>query len=459
MRAALSFSCLLLLLALALNLSGGSYDSWILARDNEDILASGTSIRLFSCGNGLPPAYFEIRPREEGIAIDSQHFSRPYSEDGLRLVAIDPEGEIDFTNFAFRTSDADAEAFDRFVRTAPLDTVMVAGLLRTIAPEGSGSQARRAKLQQAFALLGAEAPPLDNPRVSWGFIAIRRTSGWRRIIEKRSATKGIALEWSLPEDRSRLELEPLRDLRLDESLDLDLIGVLSAAECHGPAAYVVEYLVRSTPQRSIEAPPPLEGSGDGLALVPNKIVWPFVELPEGALLRTNLGIRQHDHMPRSCVRFEVWVAGERVAHRVVTPLPMGWHPWEVALTDSPALEHGGWTSLELRIVPLYPQPADQMPEPVAWGSPRIVTAAAVEVQEPSVMNRFDRNRDRFVSKDELRQSLLLFDRNEDGVVEAREVPENLHTDLAGIDANRDLRASSEEITRWVDVVWSTGRLP
>jgi hypothetical protein len=454
-RAALSIGTLLLLLTLALNMVAGNGERRTAGDARSASLASGLSLRVFSCGVGLHPARFRNRGHWQGILIDGRMYSHQETERGLRVAAIPPRASgraVAFRSFDLSSSDADAAAFDRLVRTAAVDTVLAAGLRGSAMPAGPGAEERLRRLEPAFGLLGAQAPPIDVTLTSWCIVSVRRPRGWVPIAEKRSDFAGVALACSLIDDLSHYDDAPLPSVRADP-VEASLYDALD--DQADERVVRNEYFpVRRVELRSIEAFTPFGAEANTPRPV-RRVVWPFVRIRHGTSFVVDLGHRTDPGHSCAGVRFEVRLDGELLAAREIPFEPNVWLPWRVEL-PGPAR----WAKLELSTSAVEPMPWAELHwgEPAVWGDPRLVYAAAgfAPTADGAVLDEdvFDLDHDGVITRANLQDALASLDADGDGALAAAEVPPAYQDDLAGIDANGDLRASADEVEAWIERMWA-----
>jgi hypothetical protein len=185
-----------------------------------------------------------------------------------------------------------------------------------------------------------------------------------------------------------------------------------------------------------------------------RAVWPFVRIRRGTNLVVDLGHRTDPGHACAGVRFEVRLDGEPLAAREISFEPNVWLPWRVAL-PGPAR----WAKLELSTSAVEPRNWAELSwgEPAVWGDPRIVYAAAgfAPGADGAVLDEdvFDLDHDGVITRANLRDALASLDADGDGELDVAEVPAAYLDDMAGIDANGDLRASAEEIEAWLERMW------
>ncbi len=454
MRTILSFGALLLLFALALNLSSGSYDDWVPHEwAEEGGLSSGTSLRIFSCGVGFRPERYDQKAQRHGIYVDGARYGAPTTITGLRAAAVLSTGEVDSRTFELHRYAEESEKLDAFVRSLPVDSILALGVYNTALPAGRDAEARTALLTTTFALLGAKAPPVDARHVSWAFVAVRRPRGWVPIAEKRSDNKGISLVLSLPSRLARYDTHPPHSVRFEDDPEIWLVDWYADALTDELAVLHEPFEIRKVPQRAIQASTPFGPhvkEGEPLA---SRVSWPLVLLGPGARFSSYLGIRSDRRGRTAGVRFEVWIDGELLASRELAVDPLeedSWHTWRTELP----LDEPRWVSVELRVVPLedFDWTTRGWSEPAFWGDPWITYPKLVpdDGAVPLGDNKLDVNSDGIVTRGEVGWVAARFDRNKDGIIETGEAPARA---IRSIDANGDGRATRDEITLWIEELW------
>ena len=452
MRTAFSIGALLLFLVLSLNVTSGSYDSWVEPKAESTGVSAGTSIRIFSCAAGLRPARFYTRRHYQGIFLQGKMYSHSDREVGLRVATWRPNvdgEEVQFGNFVLSESDADAAAFDEIVRTSPVDMILTACVRATASPTGEGAEARTERLAETFALLGSSEPPIDT-KASWAFVAIRRPQGWVAISEKRSTVAGLQLTCNLVDDLSHYDdLSPPR-VRGD-AMTVSLYDTFD--EQADPHVVSYEWFpVRRVDLRSIHAPTPFGEHAATLPQPASRAIWPFVRIRPGTSLEVAVGHRTDPGHTCGGVTFQVWLDDALVASRDIPFEPNVWHPWQVDLSGPER-----WAKLELRVLPNLETDWSQLHygEPAAWGDPLIVHAyepltRSVRLSEDD----FDLDGDGVVTRANMQDALWTMDVNRSGTIEAEEVLPGLVESMMAVDTNGDKQASVDEVDAWIVSFWA-----
>ena len=286
---------------------------------------------------------------------------------GLRMVTLTPELEFaEHRVFDLAGTAQHGEDLLWVCARKPIHSVLIFVSYGSIRPRPEIPAPLVRGLSNLFVELGAETNPIDPGTASWAMISVRLESGWVKLAEAYATGQGVALNFTLDPDLSVYEGHHGEVARSAETKDapVPLDIEISSAEISPKAHRVRGARVGNVPRDAIDARPLWVRNGTDLA---SFVRWRGVQLREGAVFKSGIGIRDGSWEKSNGARFSLLINGEVEYEETLLPEPApptGWHDWEVDLS-----EYGGQTiDLELRVDPLGNAADDR----AFWGFPKLV---------------------------------------------------------------------------------------
>jgi len=332
MRSVFALGCCLLLLVLLGRLDG-ELDRAPLASSAPD---GGIGVIAFARGALLPPAEFPGGTAivDDAILIGDKILRYDDKRQGLRVAVLDEELEFDgHENFDLAASSDDAEELRELCDEQGIGAVLVLASFGRLLPGDDYDAQQRDALEQTFALLGAELPPIRTAYCSWAMLSVRTPQGWRRLSESYSEQAGAVVTYTLHAGLARDERGPgelsIAELRGDVRLPLSFD--VTNAEVEGGIVKSLRYgLVDGQHRRSIMTRPLRHTSEDYCSLL-----WRDVSLGREPVLVTGAGLQDAEREGSAGAILCVLVDGEELERIALVgdPLPRAWSDHRIDLAS------------------------------------------------------------------------------------------------------------------------------
>lgn len=461
MRSVLTLALLGLGLVLALNADAGLYDRFLGDLTPRPGHERGTTVRIYSTGQGMQPANNYRRGTYEAIIVDGDLLRTDYSQPGLRVLFFRPGTEEQaYANYDLASSDADVSLLLRRLEAVPEDTCLAMAARQNVCPSGEGADARTRVLDELFSAIGSSEPPLRVPGASWAFLAVRRDGRWHPVSEATSTVRGVGIACQLSDDLSTYD-EVVPDVRVVESVEACLVDLYPNGHTQiDPFTFVKRgdvtwFTINGSPMSGIQMSPPFGPAYLEREEKDDRLAFPMIRLGPDPVFETDLAVESWHHETCKGVEFQLWVDGELVGAKQLrgeVDTPDGWNPWELDLSAW----RNQWVVLELRTrrVHLPETGFPKWQEPAIWGNPRIRMSRPGPRDEVEPRTAFfdllDRNGDGMLQADEAVDRISRFDADGDGDIPVADVPEVVRPMLAELDVDGDGVVRPSDVEAWFE---------
>ena len=252
---------------------------------------------------------------------------------GLRVAVLDEQLEFDkHENFDLAASSDAAEELRELCDEQGVGAVLVLANFGRLLPGDDYDAQQRDALEQTFAQLGAELPPIRHVSCSWAMLSVRTPLGWRRLSESYSEEAGAVVTYTVHPGLARDERGPgeLSIGQLEGDVLLPLTFDATSAEIQGGVVKSLRYGVAGGQRRPSIMMRPLRHTSEDYC----SLVWSDVSLGRAPVLATGVRLQDSAREGSAGAILRVLIDGEEIERipLIGDPLPHGWtdHRFDLA---------------------------------------------------------------------------------------------------------------------------------